>query len=243
MQKNIVFRAAFAMILLLLPAALAGCAAAYDEYSKRYTALDINPNPAILNSAIVKGTDLSNLRLENVLIKDATFYNTSATNARFKNVVFDNCRFINARFTGAVLENVVFKGGILTCEADPSNIGRRTIFSNSRFINLTLEGVYLENAVFKGSDSSIALINCRQILAAQPVIEGVNMRIALEGCYFRRMIIAEVSGDSTLTASACRFENATFGKSVFKKTSFSKNIVHGSPPYQERKTAPRRQRR
>lgn len=240
MQIHTVFRSAVAALFLLLPVMLSGCAATYDEYSKRYTALDINANPGILNSAIIKDSDLSNLRLENVLVKDATFYNTSATNARFKNVVFDNCRFINAKFSRAVLENVVFKGGILTCEDDAHNIQRRTIFTDSRFTNLILEGVYLENAVFKGNDSSIALINCKQVLAAQPVIEGVNMRIALEGCYFRRMIIAEVFGKSTLTATGCRFEHASFGKSTFTKATFNRNIVHGTPPYRGGKAASRR---
>ena len=240
MHHRTPFRAVCAMILLLLPAMLSGCAGSQDPYSKRYTALDINPNPAILNSAIVKGTDLSNLRLENVLVKDATFYNTTASNVHFKNVVFDNCRFINAKFNRAVLENVVFKGGLLTCENEPYNLERRTLFTNSRFTNLILEGVYLENAVFKGNDSSIALINCLQILAAQPVIEGVNMRIALEGCYFRRMTIAEVFGNSTLTATRCRFDYANFGRSIFSKTTFTGNVVRGEAPYQERKTAPRR---
>lgn len=164
--------------LAALAVFLGGCVAA-DPYSKRYTAMDINANPAICNNAIVKGTNLSGLRLQNVVVKDATFFNTTSRDATFKNVVFDNCRFINATFDRAVMENVLFKGGLLTCENDPANIRSRTRFINSRFVNTILDGVYLENAVFNGADSSIAFRNCLQILAADPLVTGVNMHLTL----------------------------------------------------------------
>jgi len=233
----------FALLLLALSATcLGGCVGggAADPYSKRYTAADINPNPAILNSAIVKGTNLSNLRLENVVIKDATFFNTTAQGAVFKNVVFDNCRFINAKFDRSVLENVRFRGGILTCEADMHNVKRRTQFTNSRFTNLILEGTYLENAVFNGSNSSIALRNCLQVTAADPIVTGANIHLVLEGSYFRRMTIAELTGASTLTVTHCRLEHVSFGKSTFKNKLFSKNIVYGPSPYEDSKRSRRR---
>lgn len=220
---------------------LGGCAAS-DPYSKRYTSVDINPNPAILNSAIIKGTDLSNLRLQNVVVKDATFFNTTSRGAVFKNVVFDNCRFINASFDRAVMENVLFKGGILTCEDDPSNTSRRTRFTNSRFVNTILDGAYLENAVFTGADGSIAFRNCLQILAAAPLVSGTNLHLTLERSYFRRMTIAEITGNSTLTAANCRFEFSDFGNSSFAKTVFAKNIVYGPPPYEQGKRAARPRR-
>jgi uncharacterized protein YjbI with pentapeptide repeats len=210
-----------------------------DPYSKRYTARDINPNPAILNSAIVKGTDLSNLRLENVVVKDATIFNTTSRGAVFKNVVFDNCRFINAKFDRAVMENVLFKGGILTCENDPNNVKRRTRFTNSRFVNTVLDGTYLENAVFDGADCSIALRGCLQILAAEPLVTGSDIHLTLERSYFRDMTVAEVTGNSTLTAANCRFESAVFGKSAFVKAVFAKNIVIGPPPYTQGQHSPR----
>ena len=231
-------------LLILLTAVLGGCVGGggADPYSRRYTASDINPNPAILNSAIVKGTNLSNLRLENIRIKDATFYNTTAQNVVFKNVIFDNCRFINAKFDRAVLDNVVFLGGILTCENDPYNLERRTTFTNARFTSLILDGTYLENVVFSGSNSSIAIRNCLQILASHPIVTGENIHLVLEKSYFRNMTVAQVTGASTLTAADCRFEYAFFGNSTFTKTLFSKNIVHGGSLYDQKqgRVSPRR---
>lgn len=236
--------ASFALLLSFVfsGACLSGCVGGgvADPYSKRYTAEDINPNPAILNSAIIKGSSLSNLRLENVVVKDATFFNTTSEGAVFKNVVFDNCRFINAKFDKAVIENVQFRGGILTCEADMHNVRRRTQFTNSRFTNLVLDGTYLENAVFNGSNSSIALRNCLQVTAAQPVVTGVNIHLVLEGSYFRHMTIAEITGASTLTATHCRLEYVSFGKSTFRNKLFSKNIVYGPSPYEDSKRPQRR---
>lgn len=235
MRRTLFIRFLFPFVLLLLPVFSSGCASggSADPYSKRYTAADINPNPAILDSSIVKGSNLTNLRLENVTIKDATFFNTTAQGAVFKNVVFDNCRFINAKFDQAVLENVLFQGGILTCEADMHNVRRRTQFTNSRFTNLVLQGTYLENAVLNGSNSSIALRDCLQVTAAEPVVTGANVHLVLEGSYFRHMTIAELTGASTLTATHCRLEYVSFGKSTFKSKLFSKNIVYGPSPYEE----------
>ena len=228
--------------LVLLAALLGGCAGSHDPYSRRYTALDINPNPAILNSAIVKGTDLSNLRLENVVIKDATFLNTTSRGAFFKNVVFDNCRFINAKFDKTVLDRVMFKGGIITCENDPHNIKRRTAFTNSRFTSLVLDGTYIENAQFSGADSSITIKNSHGIIASQPIILGKNIQITLERSYFRLVPIGLVTGSSTLAASNCRFEYSNFGESTFTKTSFSRNIVLGGPVYAGAPSRPSRSR-
>lgn len=228
-------------LLAALAALLGGClgGGSADPYSKRYTAEDINPNPAILNSAIIKGTNLSNLRLQNVVVKDATFLNTTSQGAVFKNVVFDNCRFINAKFDRAVMENVLFQGGILTCENDPNNIKRRTQFTNSRFVNTILDGTYLENAVFNGADCSIALRNCLQVRAAEPIVTGTDIHLTLERSYFRDMTIAEVTGKSTLTAANCRFEYVRFGRSSFVKTVFAKNIVLGPSPYEQEKRSSR----
>ncbi|CAK7023125.1 MAG: hypothetical protein DELT_02495 [Desulfovibrio sp.] len=227
----------FALVLVLaLPTVLTGCVTGgtADPYSKRYTAADINPAPHILNSAIVKGTNLSGLRLENVLVKDATFLNTTAKGAYFKNVVFDNCRFINAKFDQTVLENVLIKGGILTCENDVTNHQRRTVFSNSSFTNLVIDGAYLEHAVFDGSNGSIALRNVQNVLAVTPVITGKNMRITMQNSVFQRIIIAEVTGASSLTAVGCTFYHATFGQSTFENTAFSKNVTYGGPIYVEK---------
>lgn len=245
MQHRFFSHAPLPILLALMLAFCGGCmgGGSADPYSRRYTAQEINPDPRILNSAIVKGTDLSNLRLENIVVKDATFFNTTSRGAVFKNVVFDNCRFINAKFDQAVLENVQFKGGILTCENDMNNTKRRTQFTNSRFINCILDGTYLENAVFNGSDSSIALRGCLQVTAADPVVTGKNIHLTLERSYFRHMTIAEISGTSTLTAANCRFDYADFGKSTFAKRAFSKNIVHGPSPYEELKGASRARRR
>ncbi len=234
-----------AFVCLLAAVLASGCAGggSADPYSRRYTAVDINPNPAILNSAIVKGTNLTNLRLENVVVKDATFYNTSAQAAYFKNVVFDNCRFINAKFDRSVLENVVFRGGILTCEDDQHNYARRTQFTNSRFTNLILDGTYLENALFNGSDGSIGIRNAHYIVAAQPLITGSNMHLVLNGSIFRHMTLAEVTGASTVSAANCRFEYVTFGNSTFTRADFSKNVVLGGSLYQEKKRPARSRRR
>lgn len=231
---SIRFLVAAAMVLALA-IGCGGCtgSGSADPYSKRYTAADINPQPGILTSAIVKGTNLSGLHLENVIIKDATFFNTTANGATFKNVVFDNCRFINAKFDHAVLENVQFRGGILTCEADMHNIARRTQFTNSRFNNLTLDGTFLENAVFHGTGGSIALRNCLQVTAAEPVVTGGDIHLVLENSYFRHMVIAELTGKSTLTVTHCHLEYVSFGKSVFSHKLFSKNIVYGPSPYEE----------
>ena len=229
------------LILPLCAVFFSGCVGgSADPYSKRYSAEDINPNPAILNGTIIKGTDISGLHLKNVVIKNATFYNTTSTNAVFTNVVFDNCRFINAKFNKATLDNVLFRGGILTCEDSPDNIERRTQFTDSQFINTILDGVYLENAVFNGSDCSIALRNCFQIRAVDPIVTGVDIHLTLERSYFRSMTIALVSGQSTLTAANCRFEYATFGDSSFVNAVFAKNFVLGSQPYQQKKTSRRR---
>ena len=241
MPYNFCARTIRLTLLAALFALLGGCLGGgdLDPYSNRYTAKDINPNPAILNSAIVKGSSLSNLRLENVVIKDATFFNTTSEGAVFKNVVFDNCRFINAKFDNASLENVLFKGGLLTCEDDKNNTARRTQFTNSRAVNTILDGTFLENAVFSLSNSSIALRGCLQVLAAQPVVTGNNVHLTLERSYFRRMVIAEITGNSTLTAANCRFEFASFGKSVFASTVFAKNIVHGPLPYEQKQRSSR----
>ena len=228
MHTHLIRRTILAAILVLATL-LGGCVAASDPYSRRFTAPDINPNPTILNDTIVKGTDLSNLRLENVVIKNATFFNTVSRGAVFRNVVFDNCRFINAKFDKALLENVLFKGGIITCENDAHNIQRRTAFTNSRFISLTFDGTYIENALFNGADSSIAIKNSHGIIAAQPFIAGTNIQITLERSYFRQMVIADVTGASTLTAANCRFDFSSFGKSSFVKTTLFRNIVMGGP--------------
>ena len=237
--KNIVARA---LLLALCAAFLSGClgGGSADPYSKRYTAGDINPNPKILNSTIVKGTDLSNLRLENVTIKDATFYNITATGAVFKNVVFDNCRFINAKFNKTRMENVLFRGGLLTCADAADNITYRTQFTNSQFINTILDGTYLENVIFNGTDCSIALRNCFQIRAAQPIVTGTDIHLTLERSYFRNMTIAEVSGKSTLTAANCRFEYANFGSSSFANVVFVQNVTLGPAPYEQKKRSRKR---
>ncbi len=176
-------------------------------------------------------------------VKDATLYNTTAQGAVFKNVIFDNCRFINAKFDRAVLDNVIFLGGILTCENDPHNFERRTAFTNSHFTSLVLEGAYLENAVFSGSNSSIAIRNCLQILAAHPIVTGENIHLVLENSYFRHMPVADVTGDSTLTAAGCRFEYAFFGNSTFVKTLFAGNIVYGGSLYDQKQGGTRSRRR
>lgn len=232
-------------LILALACGLTGCTGGgiADPYSKRYTAADINPSPYILNNAIVKGTNISGLRLENVLIKDATFLNTTAQGVFFKNVVFDNCRFINAKFDRALMENVVFKGGILTCENDVTNLRGRTVFSNSQFTGLVLDGTYLEHAVFEGNNSSIAIRNVQNVLAATPIITGNNVRIAIQNSLFRRMVIAEVTGASSLTAINTTFYHANFGKSVFANTAFSKNVTYGAPFYVEKGNASHRRAR
>ena len=225
-------RAALPALLLLL-ALCGGCmgGGSADPYSKRYTASDINPNPRILNSAIVKGTNLSNLRLENIVVKDATFFNTTATGATFKNVVFDNCRFINAVFDGIRMENVIMKGGLVTCETDPYNLEKQTRFTNGAFINLVLDGISLENAVFEGANGSITLKNAKNLIATHPFFTGTNMRLTFDNCLFKNMTIAEVTGKSTLTATNCLFQYAFFGESTFTRTTFRNNTSLGGPQY------------
>lgn len=230
-------RARYAAFLCALFLALfvSGCAGGgnADPYSKSYTAREINANPALLNSTIVKGSDLSGLKLSSVHIKDATFFNTTSSGAHFRNVIFDNCRFINAKFDKSVLENVTFKGGIITCELDAYNFDRRTEFTNARFTNLVFDGTYLENTLFQGNDGSVTIRNVHQAIATHPIIMGANVRLVLENSLFRNMTIAELVGKSTLKASHCTFQHAFFGNSTFVKTEFYKNISHGGPIYQQ----------
>ena len=235
--------ALFLLVLCLSP--LGGCAGGggADPYSKRYTARDINPNPHILNSAIVKGTNLSGLRLENLMVKDATFYSTTAQGVYLKNVIFDNCRFIDAKFDEAVLENVTFRGGILTCEGDAYNFARGSQFTNARFTNLVIDGAYLENALFNGSDGSVYIRNTHHIIATHPVVTGSDIRLVLQNSVFRNMTIAEVTGKSTLTAEGCIFEYAYFGNSTFFETALSKNITYGNNPVPENPRVSRRRAR
>ncbi|MDR3073479.1 MAG: pentapeptide repeat-containing protein [Deltaproteobacteria bacterium] len=222
-----------ACTLVLACALLGGCTGGNtvgggaDPYSKAYTARDINPNPSILNNAIVKNSDLTGLRLNNVVLKDMTFYNTTSRGAEFKNVVFDNCRLINAKFNNAVLENVTFKGGVITCENDASNIAARTAFTNSRFVNLTLDATYIENPLFSGNNGSLTIRNAHHVIAAQPLVRGASISLTLQNSLFRNMTIAEVTGDSSLTATGCTFEYAHFGNSAFARTNVSRNITYG----------------
>lgn len=206
---------------------------ASDPYSKAYTASEVNANPAILNSTIVKGSNLSGLRLRNLVVKNATFYNTTSTGAELRNVTFDNCRFINARFDRAVLENVTFKGGIITCEHDPYNIERRTRFTDSTFTNTVLDGTYLENAEFRGTNGSITIRNVHQAIATHPIVTGADIHLNLENSLFRNMTIAELTGQSTLKATNCTFTYAYFGNSTFVRTYFYKNVTYGGPAYGE----------
>lgn len=223
-------------LLALCLVLLAGCAGggSADPYSKRYTAADINPNPHILNSAIVKGTDLTGLRLENVVIRDATLLTVTARNAFFKNVVFDNCRLINAVFDGAIFDNVTFRGGIITCEGDPYNFARRSRFTNSRFANLIFDGTYLENPVFSGVNGSITIRNAHQVAAIHPMITGSAMRLVLQNSVFRHATIADVTGESSLTATNCTFIHAHFGGSTFSRVSLAGNVAHGNIPLPRR---------
>jgi hypothetical protein len=48
------------------------------------------------------------------------------------------------------------------------------------------------------------------------------------------MIVAEVTGASSLTAVNSIFYYANFGKSTFINTAFSKNVTYGSPFYVEK---------
>lgn len=230
---------------LALAFALTGCFGGgdADPYSRRYTAADINGNPRLLDGTIVKGSDLSGLRLENMQVKNATFFNTTAKSTVFKNVTFDNCRFINAKFEGARLENVVFQGGIITCENDANNIQRRTAFSGSTFVNLVIDGTHLENALFDGTGGSITLNNVKNILAASPLITGRNMRISVRNSLFQNMVVAEVTGTSSLTAEHCTFYYANFGKSTFSNTAFFKNVTYGGPFYQAKERTTQRRAR
>lgn len=226
------------MLLALLTSALGGCLGGgdADPYSKRYSSGQINTNPALLDSTIVKGSDLSGLRLENRVVRNATLLNTNASGAYLKNVVFENCRLINAKFDRSVLENVTFKGGVITCERDADNLPGRSQFTNSQFTNLVLEGVYLENAVFDGFNSSIAVRDVHHILAETPLFTGYNIALTLQNSLFRNMVIGKITGNSSLTAANCTFYYATFGNSEFQSLTMRKNVTYGDPVIQEKKT-------
>lgn len=223
------------LALIFAPLFLGGClSGGADPYSKRYSSRDLNANPALLNGTIVKNSDLSGLRLENVVIRDATLLNTKATGAYLKNVVFDNCRLMHAVFESSVLENVTFKGGVITCERDADNLAARSRFTKSRFTNLTLDGTYLENVIFDGSNSAITIRNVHHIIASAPLVTGGNVALTLHNSLFKNMVIASVTGNSTLQATDCTFYYSGFGNSEFRKTTFRKNITYG-PGFSEKK--------
>lgn len=230
------------LLCLALPAFLGGCAglAASDPYSKAFTAAEINANPAILDSVIVKGSNLSGLRLTDRTVTNATFYNTTSTGAVLRNVIFDNCRFINARFDQALLENVTFKGGIATCAEDVYNVEGCTRFTDSRFINLVLDGTYLENLQLQGNGGMVTIRNVHQATATHPIVTGADMRLVLENSVFRHMTIAELTGKSSLKAHNCTFMYAYFGNSTFANVDFYRNVTYGGPAYGDTKPASRR---
>ena len=231
-------------MLLLLAALMTGCvssSATSDPYSKQYSSRELNAKPTLLNGSIIKNSNLSGLRIENAVIRNATLLNTQASGAYLKNVVFENCRLIHATFDRSVLENVTFKGGVITCEKDADNVERRSQFTNSRLHNLVLDGTYLENTVFDCTDSSITIRNAHHILATTPLITGNNIALTLHNSLFRNMTIADTTGTSTLAAADCTFYYATFGRSTFQKISFLKNVTYG-PSVLPQKASVRRAR-
>jgi uncharacterized protein YjbI with pentapeptide repeats len=212
---------------------LAGCTGGgtADPYSKRYSAADINANPAVLDGTRLRGCDVSGMLLENVTLSHTTFMNVTGKNVVMRNVVLNNCRFIDAVFEGALLENVTMKGGLITCEADPYNLEKQTRFSASRFTNVLLDDVSIENAVFEGDNSSITLKNSTNIIATHPIFLGANVQLVFDNCFFKHMTIAEVTGKSSLTATNCLFQFVFFGESTFSRTTFRDNVSLGGPHY------------
>ncbi len=217
-------------ILLLF---LSGCGfgADADPYSKRYSALEINAKPAILNETLLRGSNLDGLRLENLTLRNAAFMQTVSKGAVIRNVVFENCRFINAVFDQATLENVTFRGGLITCKDDADNLAEQSKFTNSTFTNVLLDGASLDNALFQGKGGSITLRGMHNMRSIHPIVQGENFRLTLNKCIFRHMTVAEVTGDSTLQADDCIFEYAYFGNSSFKQVSFVKCVTYGGPVY------------
>ncbi len=219
------------LALTLLLAGCAGFGADSDPYSKRYSAQEINANPAILNGVLLKDSNLDGLRLENITLRNTAFMRTTGKGAHLKNVVFENCRFINAVFDQARFENVTFRGGLITCENDADNLAAQSKFVNSAFSGLTLDGTSLDNALFTGKNGYITFRNMQSMRSIHPIVQGENFRLVFENSVFRHMTIAEVSGNSTLQATKCIFEYAYFGNSVFKQVNFQNSVSYSGPVY------------
>ncbi len=244
MEYQAMNRAPRLVSLLLLVAAfalLSGCASMQPEspWQIRHSAAELQADPALMNEALLKGTNLDGLRLENVTVRNAAFIQTSGRGVTLRNVIFENCRFINASFTQSTLENVTFKGGLMTCEGDADNSAKRTSFTTSIFRNVVLDQMGLDNTRFDLRDSRITLKNLHSMHGREPMITGSNIQLALDGAVLRFMTIAQVSGASTLSARRCTFENANFGSSVFSSATFLGCITYGPPVY----TPPAQERR
>jgi uncharacterized protein YjbI with pentapeptide repeats len=192
-------------------------------------AAGIQANPAQLNSAILRGTDLDGLRLENVTISHATFMQTSGRKVVLKNVVFDNCRFINAAFSDSSFEQVMFKGGIITCLTNADNLAQRSSFVNTVFSNVVFDGTSMDNPKFELRDSFLTLRNTHNLVSAEPLIKGDNIRLVLHNAILRSMTVAQVGGVSTLQARDCIFEKADFGASRFSAASLHNCLTYGPP--------------
>ncbi len=230
---NRALRALFLLPLFASLALMGGCASmnAESPWLNKSSVAELQANPARISEALLQGTNLDGLKLENVTIRNAAFIQTTGRNVALKNVIFENCRFINAAFTQAALENVTFKGGLMTCEADMHNAAKRTSFTSSVFRNVVLEGTVLENTRFDLRDSQITLKNLHSMVSQEPMITGPNIQLTLDGATLRFMVIAQVSGSSTLSARRCTFENAGFGESRFTSANFISCTTYGPPVY------------
>lgn len=201
---------------------LAGCVGGGNGLSARLSVGEISANPAILDGALIQERSLSNMRLENVTLRNTAFVNVAGRGVVMKNVTFENCRFVYAVFDGATLENVTFRGGLLA--SDHAAATKRTQFVRSTFANVLFDGTRLEHALFNGVGGGNTAITLRDIHAtgdATPMLSGRNLRIAVEDSRFQDMTLADVAGNSSVNAANCFFERVLFGPATVVRHVFS----------------------
>jgi hypothetical protein len=216
-------------VLLGLCFLLGGCAAASDPalgWVRAYSAGEITANPMAVDGKVVKDSDLSGLRLENLTLRNTTFWRSWGKDVVLRNVTFENCRFINVRLKGGVMENVTFKGGLLTCDYDRDNLPHRTLFSGVALNGLVFDGASLENLVMEVRGGSVTLRNMHSIRALEPLIRGTDTALVLDNCIFIRVpAIAALGGTSTLLVRDSTFADSRIGPSLFREALFERSAA------------------
>lgn len=225
------------IILAVLCGLLAGCAAMAPDHTmglvRAFSAEEINADPMRIDGMVVKHSNLTGMRLENITLKNTTFWHSSGRDIVLRNVVFENCRFVDAQFEGGVMENVTFKGGLLTCFHDRDNTSQRTRFSGMAMRNVTFDGVSMESLIMEVTGGSVTLRGMHIIYAQEPLIRGKDTDLVLEDCTLSRIpAIAALDGESTLLVRDCVFSGGTrIGPSDFKKVLFERSVSYSGSVY------------